>query len=689
MRAPLLLAILTFLCTFQLFEKVKANHIAAVNITYEGLDAWSYIVTVRIYRDCSSGQFVQPSIIIKCKSNLGDTLVSQSIPIITGNSTGNNFTGNFIKLPCLGIDSCESPPGYAVEEFEYQDTIILPAIFFDWVVSYETLGNRNANDVIVDATSKPIYVSALINNLDAPGNSSPDFEKEPVAIFCVDRQFFFDQGAIEADGDSLVYSLAQAQGDTGEFLTYNPPYTFGTPFDVSSPPLIMDSINGVISFTPIGPSITSVICVLIEEYDTNGTLIGSVKNDMQVFINDSCVADTLNFLGDTTIPTGNHPAITAFCLDNKLWINFDNPIQCETISSDGSDFILTMPIGGTLAIDSIWSPSCTGVGGLTDSICIYLSDSMRFNGSYYLYDTIGSDGTPILSECGLVLNDTIEIILNNCVKATVNLMNVTVENNNDIRLIWGKYTENFEDSYFIKYEVLRSTDPLGPYTVIDYVSTFEDTFYFDQNVSVSSQEYNYTIRMDLDPSLFLAPESDSIQSILLQSSQAPTNDTNEVDLVWTPYWGWASPTYQVMKKTANGPWKKIHETSDTNFRYKKPLLANNYELKIMTSDNINELSSESNWIHFEIPIRQIPNVITPNGDDINDFFFVNERLLYEQVHLIVYNRWGMKVFEDLNYNNKWDGDNFVARPLPDGTYYYVLKLTEAEKNKAGFITIIR
>ena len=48
----------------------------------------------------------------------------------------------------------------------------------------------------------------------------------------------------------------------------------------------------------------------------------------------------------------------------------------------------------------------------------------------------------------------------------------------------------------------------------------------------------------------------------------------------------------------------------------------------------------------------------------------------------------MKVFEDLKYNNKWDGDNFVAKPLPDGTYYYVLKLTEGE-NKAGFVTIIR
>jgi len=678
--------VLIYLFSFQLAETVKASHIAAVNITYEGIDTFRYIVTIRIYRDCNEQQWVQPFININFKSIIGDTTLSQNIPNVTGDFTGNNFTGTFIKLPCLGIDSCEAATGYAVEEFEYRDTITLPAIYSDWVISYETLGKRNANNVIFDATNKPIYVSALINNQNAPGNSSPDFEKEPVAIFCVDRQFFFDQGAIEPDGDSLVYSLSQAQGDTGSFLTYNPPYDYLTPFEVLNPPLVMDSINGVISFTPIGSIMTSVICVLIEEYNTNGILIGSIKNDMQVFINDSCIADTLNFLGDTTTPTGAHPAITVLCLDKKIFVYFDNPIQCETISLDGSDFIITMPIGGTLAIDSIGSPSCTA--GLTDFICIYLTDSMRYNGSYYLYDTIGSDGTPILSECGLVLNDTLEIVLDDCVKATLDLLNVTVENNSDISLIWSKYTENFDANYFIKYEVRRSTNPLGPYLIIDSLFAIDDTFYTDQNVIVSNQEYNYLITMDLDSSLFLKPQSDSIQSILFQYIQASTIDTNEVDLFWTSYWGWANPTYRILEKIDNGPWKKIHETIDTSFIYNRSLLAANYTLKIITSDDISEFVSESNWLRFDVPVRKIPNVITPNGDNINDKFFVNELLLYEQVHFIVYNRWGMKVFEDKSYNNNWNGDNFVSNPLPEGTYYYVLLLSGGD-NKAGFVTIIR
>ncbi|MBL4656920.1 MAG: gliding motility-associated C-terminal domain-containing protein, partial [Flavobacteriales bacterium] len=53
-----------------------------------------------------------------------------------------------------------------------------------------------------------------------------------------------------------------------------------------------------------------------------------------------------------------------------------------------------------------------------------------------------------------------------------------------------------------------------------------------------------------------------------------------------------------------------------------------------------------------------------------------------------YNRWGMKVFENDDYQNNWDGDNFSSKPLVPGTYYYLLKLTGAD-DRAGFITIIR
>ncbi|MCH8319266.1 MAG: gliding motility-associated C-terminal domain-containing protein, partial [Bacteroidetes bacterium] len=50
----------------------------------------------------------------------------------------------------------------------------------------------------------------------------------------------------------------------------------------------------------------------------------------------------------------------------------------------------------------------------------------------------------------------------------------------------------------------------------------------------------------------------------------------------------------------------------------------------------------------------------------------------DNVKVIIYNRWGDKVWEgeDVNYGRiVWDGTNKNGRPLPDGTYYYVIEIT--------------
>ncbi len=81
------------------------------------------------------------------------------------------------------------------------------------------------------------------------------------------------------------------------------------------------------------------------------------------------------------------------------------------------------------------------------------------------------------------------------------------------------------------------------------------------------------------------------------------------------------------------------------------------------------------------PVKMLVTpVLTPNGDDFNQFFklqlegagenemdmFVND--FYISSELYVINRWGVQVYEDKDYKNDWDGSN-----LPDGAYYYVLK----------------
>lgn len=79
----------------------------------------------------------------------------------------------------------------------------------------------------------------------------------------------------------------------------------------------------------------------------------------------------------------------------------------------------------------------------------------------------------------------------------------------------------------------------------------------------------------------------------------------------------------------------------------------------------------------------IPNAFSPNGDNVNDLFFIENLEAFKNVTLKIFNRWGRLLYESDNYQNTWDGGN-----APDGTYFYVLFIpTAAIKDYKGTISI--
>jgi gliding motility-associated-like protein len=80
----------------------------------------------------------------------------------------------------------------------------------------------------------------------------------------------------------------------------------------------------------------------------------------------------------------------------------------------------------------------------------------------------------------------------------------------------------------------------------------------------------------------------------------------------------------------------------------------------------------------------IPNVFSPNGDNINDLFVIKNLEAFKNVSLIIFNRWGRLIYQSDDYQNTWDGGNAT-----DGTYFYVLFIpTASVKDYKGTITIM-
>jgi gliding motility-associated-like protein len=90
-----------------------------------------------------------------------------------------------------------------------------------------------------------------------------------------------------------------------------------------------------------------------------------------------------------------------------------------------------------------------------------------------------------------------------------------------------------------------------------------------------------------------------------------------------------------------------------------------------------------------IDFVKVPNGFTPDGDGINDMFVIPGIDSYSNVRLTIFNRYGNLVYENSSYENNWDGSsNQNGQLLPDGTYYYVLELDNAEQ-KSGYVYINR
>ena len=133
----------------------------------------------------------------------------------------------------------------------------------------------------------------------------------------------------------------------------------------------------------------------------------------------------------------------------------------------------------------------------------------------------------------------------------------------------------------------------------------------------------------------------------------------------------------------------LDTTTNLNFSPNQTFYGTNtYTVTLVASNGIDGCNDTTSLlIYIDItPFIEVPNVFTPNNDGVNEYFTVNYKG-YKDLNMIIFNRWGNKMFETTNLNVGWDGAG-----ASEGTYYYIVtgkSINNEPFESKGYLTLLR
>ena len=133
----------------------------------------------------------------------------------------------------------------------------------------------------------------------------------------------------------------------------------------------------------------------------------------------------------------------------------------------------------------------------------------------------------------------------------------------------------------------------------------------------------------------------------------------------------------------------------------KITLSDDYmNVAIVSSDQEDDVA-ENNLARVSIDLNTelvIPEIFSPNGDNIQDYFKIKNIGQYPDARIYIYNRWGNLVYEKEGYGNVarwgitdawWNGfanqKSWGNKILPSATYFYLLYLRDNDSPKKGYV----
>jgi gliding motility-associated-like protein len=281
-------------------------------------------------------------------------------------------------------------------------------------------------------------------------------------------------------------------------------------------------------------------------------------------------------------------------------------------------------------------------------------------------------------------SDTLNItVFRDLASITMNFVSVDYEDDKKVQIQWdATLLERISDLIIVSRRIAGSG---APWEVVATLDKNVQSF-LDQNVPTGQSAFEYKIegfnkcdeglQTVIHNTIKLAGEKDEPEEV--------------IDLSWNDYNGWDGvERYEVWRKLDGAETYKLIDVTPgdiTSYQGKHGSDGFVHVLRIKAKKANENTISWSNEIEltFDNPIDFIPNIITPDGDTKNEFFFIPKLDLYPENYLNIFNRWGKSVYERVNYKNDWN-----AYGLPNGIYYYTLFLPKRNSSFKGWVQVVK
>ncbi len=330
----------------------------------------------------------------------------------------------------------------------------------------------------------------------------------------------------------------------------------------------------------------------------------------------------------------------------------------------------------------------------------YYHKNIETNSNYYYYVKATSLNTAVSSN-----SNEVEIFTKYSIAPQMlNADYATVNSNNIIEL---KFTTDV-DFDVIEYKLLRSENKKNNFDTIMVFQNNSDSYFYEDSVNIYEQFYYKFVAFDLCENEIA--ESNLAQNIVLNTIARNESTTRRNELNWNFYNFWLGNVeqYNIYKSYDNSDFEllisvyndSIYNDDLSEFVYLQDenYLSRGkfcYYIEAIEGDsnpfNIKSTSQSNIECIIQEPIIYIPNAFNPNSSNEENRTFKPKISFVDEYLLIIYNRWGAKIFETNSIYNGWDGTIGGGTIAAQGTYTYFIKFRDQNNKrieKTGYVNLI-